>query len=117
MQFVMTWLGSLFKPREVILNAVCHDLVNAGKLIAFQIVSDKMKRSENGVDIVQLLLSLKLDHTTVVCNVLKTVWIPISNVYSDRALSTHSDVFSDKRRSLKPENVETMVSLYFNNKI
>ncbi|KAJ8890546.1 hypothetical protein PR048_010055 [Dryococelus australis] len=82
-----------------------------------QIVTGKIKHSENGIDVLQILLSLKLNHTTFACNALKAVWIPISNVDSERAFSAHSDVFSDKRRSLKLENVELMVSLYFKDKI
>lgn len=122
-------LGHLFNPREIMLNAVSQDLVKAGKLLPFvstipekqflegylalkEIVADKVK-SDGTVDIVTILLALKVDHSIFASNALKAVWVPASNVDSERSFSAYSDIFSDRRRSLKPENAELMVSLYF----
>ncbi|XP_063232447.1 uncharacterized protein LOC134536601 [Bacillus rossius redtenbacheri] len=126
-------LGQLFNPREIMLNDVCNDMVRAGKSLPFvstvsgkeflegysalkEIVVEKVKKSEGSVDIISILLALKLDHSAFACNALKAIWIPVSNVDSERTFSAYSDVFSDKRRSLKPQNVELMVSLYFGSK-
>ncbi|XP_063225163.1 protein polybromo-1 isoform X3 [Bacillus rossius redtenbacheri] len=126
-------LGQLFNPREIMLNDVCNDMVRAGKSLPFvstvsgkeflegysalkEIVVEKVKKSEGSVDIIPILLALKLDHSAFAFNALKAIWIPVSNVDSERTFSAYSDVFSDKRRSLKPQNVELMVSLYFGSK-
>lgn len=44
---------------------------------------------------------------------LQIIYMPVSNVDSERVISGYGDVLSPKRCRLKPDNVEIMVCMYF----
>ena len=47
------------------------------------------------------------------CFEYKSVFIPVNNVDGQRAFSGYSDILTNKRTRLLPQNVETALSLYF----
>nr|CAD7445801.1 unnamed protein product [Timema bartmani] len=72
-----------------------------------------LQSNSKKVDILDILCGLKEDHEEFAINSIKAIWIPVSNVDSERAFSAYSNIMSDKRTNLKIENLETMLSLYF----
>lgn len=64
-------------------------------------------------DLLQELLSLKEDHENFVDASVKSLWVPVSNVDSERGFSAYTNILTDRRTTLSPANVELMLSLTF----
>lgn len=70
-------------------------------------------REGKDIDILAILQSLKLEYGHFVEAAVKALWIPLSNVDSERSFSAYSNIMSDRRTALTPSNMEVMVSLSF----
>ncbi|KAJ8892013.1 hypothetical protein PR048_004578 [Dryococelus australis] len=63
--------------------------------------------------VVEVLLSMKHDFPDFVCAALRAVWLPCSNVYSERCFSSCSTIVTDRRHNLLEENTGIMTMLSF----
>ncbi|XP_063234984.1 uncharacterized protein LOC134537934 [Bacillus rossius redtenbacheri] len=123
-------IGFLFNPREIISRGPEIDAVNLQNRvqavpllrdITFQKFLDgyaatkhAVLKSEIGkVDMLRVLLSLKNDFPEFSDSAIKCLWLPVSNVDSERAFSAYSNIMSDKRTSLGAENMEIMLAMCF----
>lgn len=68
-------------------------------------------REGKDVDSLAILLSLRSEYGHFVEAAVKALWIPVSNVDSERSFSAYSNIMSDRRTTLKPSNMEIMLSL------
>lgn len=72
-------------------------------------------RNKNAtVDIVeQILIAMRPHHSEFAVTCLQIIYMPVSNVDSERAISAYGDVLSPKRCRLKADNTEIMMCIYF----
>ena len=61
-----------------------------------------------------LLISLKLEHAKFAEEAIKFLWIPVSNVNSERFLSLYKMVVNDRRTRMKEDTIEICTMLAFN---
>lgn len=124
-------LGALFDPRNVTTNignsALCakakkipflKDLSEIILLNGYTAFQEKIKSllgedREDEPNIVSVLLGMKSDHKEFVEKSVWALWVPPSNVDSERAFSKYGNILTDLRTNLKPENIEIMLGLSF----
>jgi len=73
-------------------------------------------KNNNGatVDIVeQILIGMRAHYSEFAVTCLQVIYMPVSNIDSERAISAYGDVLSIKRCKLKADNTEIMVRMYF----
>lgn len=126
----LTAISKLFNPRDIVTTTneevkasaknvpFLSDLTtNVGLLLEGYCALKAKVCSEvsQGRDVVILttLLGLKADHSDFVESAVRAIWLPVSNVDSERGFSAYNNVLTDKRTTLTPENVELMVALTF----
>ncbi|XP_063227740.1 uncharacterized protein LOC134533894 [Bacillus rossius redtenbacheri] len=123
-------MGALFDPREIACKGLEVDAVELQNKVEkvpflsqvpFRLVLEGytqtkqavLKSISKNVDILTILLSLKSDFPEYATNAVKCLWIPVSNVDSERAFSMYSNIMSDKRTSLRADNIEVMLGMCF----
>lgn len=124
-------LGALFDPRNITTNNVSSELCNKAKKIPFvnelsetkllngysafqaKIKSVLSQDCEDKPNIIQVLLGMRSDHKEFVEKCVWALWIPPSNVDSERAFSAYGNIITDLRTNLKPESLEIMLGLSF----
>lgn len=82
--------------------------------IQLQITCKSFSYSEGNV--VEDVLKGMVEEYPIAVKCLQSLYISISNVDSERALSAYNDILSDKRTNLSSDNLETLLSYYFNSK-
>lgn len=96
------------------LKSVPKTEVAAGYMALQKLVNSELQKPHiANVDIVNLLCTLKCDFAQFAAAALKLMWIPTSNVDTERSFSKYSVVVSDRRRSLLPENAELLTMVAF----
>lgn len=122
-------MSKLFDTRNISINLVDDSLWLTAKnvpllgnisqkefcegYLAFQAQVKAMLEEQGDVDILSVLLGLKEEHHNFVKNATAAVWIPPSNVDSERAFSAYGQILTDMRTNLKSENIQIMLSKYF----
>lgn len=123
-------VGKLFDPSKVLLNEVNDELIEMfmtlpgvtndnlssadiarGYTRMKEIVKERTQSSK--AEIVEILFSMKNEFPDFACVSLKCVWIPCSNVDSERFFSSYNTVVSDRRHNLLDQNAELMTTLAF----
>lgn len=123
-------VGKLFDPRNIVKLSlenqdicdalkklpILSELPSAESLQPYLLFRDSVVaacQNDKNVDIVKMLLSLKCDFPDFVEAAVKCVWIPVSNVDTERSFSTYGNIMTGNRTNLKPNNMELMTMLAF----
>lgn len=61
----------------------------------------------------EILKGMLEDDAEIASRCIQSIFIPVNNVDAERAFSGYSDILTDKRTRLLPQNVETALNLYF----
>lgn len=125
-------MGKLFDVRNVCINVVDDSLLSVAKKVpviknissklflegysAFQRQVSTQMSSASAVDLVSILRGMKEDHSQFAETCMQMLFVPVSNVDSERAFSAYGNILTDLRTNLKPENTELMLSMYFSSK-
>lgn len=129
-KIVISSIGKLFDPRNIMKGdldsgeisqlikhiPILQELLPSAYLEPYKVFRDLVASSckeGTDVDVIAVLLSLKSEYGPFVEAAVKALWIPVSNVDSERSFSTHCNIMSDRRTALTPSNMEVMVSLSF----
>ena len=75
-------------------------------------MKDSVQKGED-VNVLDILLSLKGDHSEFVECCVKALWVPCSNVDSERAISSYGNILTDLRTNTSPETLEMQLHVYF----
>lgn len=126
-------IGKLFHPRYVSNNTVDKTLYASaqkipllGKLqqqnflegyLAFQSEVLGLLSEMRSVDVITVLLGLHEQHPDFVQTSVSALWIPPSNVDSERAFSAYGHILSDLRTNLTPENLALLFGQFFGSKL
>ncbi|KAJ8881135.1 hypothetical protein PR048_017608 [Dryococelus australis] len=123
-------IGSLFNPRSIIANVKGIDSATLQARIKALLFlcdvpvqqfmecyaatrSSVLETNDTEIDIHPILLSLRDDFLDYSENLVKCIWIPVSNVDSERAFSIYNNIMTDKHTSLGAGNMEIMLSMCF----
>lgn len=121
-------LGQLFDPRNILKSNIenddicglmknipmLKDLAKTEQIvpyIVFREQASSLGKSGKDVDAVAILLSLKSEHDMFVQSVVKSLWIPVNNVDSERSFSMYNNIMTDRRTNMNAENMELMLTL------
>ncbi|KAJ8891152.1 hypothetical protein PR048_010666 [Dryococelus australis] len=104
-------LNQIVKIMPVLVRQVQEKTFLAGYL-SFQKQVAATLQEERKVDVPEVLNGLKESHCDFAESAISALWIPPSNVDSQRALSSFGHILTDLRTNLKVENIEIMLSSY-----
>ncbi|KAJ8893826.1 hypothetical protein PR048_006427 [Dryococelus australis] len=123
-------VDNLFNPSSVVVNYVNSNLVTSFQTlpgmkctnltsadIAHNYIRFKeLVHAEAGKkqsDIVEVLLSTQHDFPAFACAAVRAIWLPCSNVDSERWFSSYSTFVTDRQHNLLEENTEIMTMFSF----
>lgn len=122
-------LGKLFGVRNIMNNDVDEKLYASVQnlpllntltqqefllgYVAFQKQVASILEEGRVTDVIQVLQGLRPEHDNFVSMAVSVLWIPPSNVDSERAFSSYGHILTDLRTGLKPSNIELMLAKYF----
>lgn len=91
-----------------VLHSILGDLVKENLALA-------QSRSKKQVDdvVVKALMSMMPKHPEFVTSCLQVLWVPVSNIDTERGFSAYGDIFSSRRTRLGIDKVETMMCFYY----
>ena len=76
--------------------------------LKFQTLLKSCNATNNEKDKVHaILMGMLEEHTQIASRCIQCIFVPVNNVDAERAFSGYSDILSDKRTRLLPQNVET----------
>lgn len=121
-------MGKLFDETNIVRNSELSVVQTAAKVqllkhldsqvllsgyICLQsIVKECIEKGES-VNVLDILLSIKGDHSQFVECCVKALWVPCSNVDSERAISSYGNILTDLRTNSSPETLEMQLNVYF----